>query len=65
MSSLTDDAPERRRRTATMPLDTIEDPFELSSFECVKQDFVIFYAGRDDDGVMWCPVSCSTSASSP
>jgi len=38
-----------------MPLDTIEDPFELSSFECVKQNFVIFYASRDDDGKMWCP----------
>ncbi|KAF8274025.1 hypothetical protein EI94DRAFT_1714551 [Lactarius quietus] len=33
-----------------MPLDTIEDPFELSSYESVKQDFVIFYASRDDDG---------------
>jgi len=38
-----------------MPLDTIEDPFELSSYESVKQDFVIFYASRDDDGKMWCP----------
>jgi hypothetical protein len=46
-----------------MPLDTIEDPFELSSYESVKQDFVIFYASRDDDGKMWCPVSDSTSAS--
>ena len=44
-----------------MPLDTIEDPFELSSFESVKQNFVIFYASRDDDGKMWCPVSYSTS----
>ncbi|KAN0133317.1 Eukaryotic protein of unknown function (DUF953) domain containing protein [Lactarius tabidus] len=38
-----------------MPLDTIEDPFELSSCESVKQEFVIFYASRDDDGKMWCP----------
>jgi len=38
-----------------MPLDTIEDPFELSSYESVKQNFVIFYASRDDDGNMWCP----------
>jgi len=38
-----------------MPLDTIEDPFELSSYESVKQSFVIFYASRDDDGKMWCP----------
>jgi hypothetical protein len=45
-----------------MPLDTIEDPFELSSYESVKQNFVIFYASRDDDGNMWCPVSGSTSA---
>lgn len=44
-----------------MPLDTIEDPFELSSYESVKQDFVIFYASRDDDGKMWCPVSYSIS----
>ena len=46
-----------------MPLDTIDDPFELSSYESVKQNFVIFYASRDDDGKMWCPVSFSTSAS--
>lgn len=46
-----------------MPLDTIEDPFELSSYESVKQDFVIFYASRDDDGKMWCPVSDSVSSS--
>ncbi|KAH8990133.1 hypothetical protein EDB86DRAFT_1795908 [Lactarius hatsudake] len=38
-----------------MPLDTIEDPFELSSYESVKHSFVIFYASRDDDGKMWCP----------
>lgn len=46
-----------------MPLDTIEDPFELSSFESVKQNFVIFYASRDYDGNMWCPVSYPTSTS--
>ncbi|KAI9452540.1 hypothetical protein BJY52DRAFT_1226047 [Lactarius psammicola] len=38
-----------------MPLDTIEDPFELSSYESAKHNFVIFYASRDDDGKMWCP----------
>ncbi len=46
--------------TAIMPLDTIEDPFELSSYESVKQTFVIFYASRDDNGKMWCPVSGPT-----
>ena len=48
-----------------MPLDTIEDPFELSLYESVKHDFVIFYASRDDDGKMWCPVSYSASTVPP
>src|SRR6266702_6774247 len=54
-----------RHRTALMPLDTIEDPFELSLYESVKHDFVIFYASRDDDGKMWCPVSYSACTVPP
>lgn len=39
----------------TMPLNTIEDPLELSSYESAKHDFIIFYASRDGNGKMWCP----------
>lgn len=26
------------------------------SWEEIKEQFVIFYASKDDDGIMWCPV---------
>lgn len=38
-----------------MPLNTAPNPFELSSYEGVNENFVIFYASRDESGRMWCP----------
>jgi len=41
---------------AVMPLNTVPDPFELSSYEGINETFVIFYASRDEEtGRMWCP----------
>jgi hypothetical protein len=40
-----------------MPLNTAVKPLELSSYEDIKENFVIFYASRDESGNMWCPVS--------
>lgn len=40
-----------------MPLNTAANPLKLSSYEDVKENFVIFYASRDESGSMWCPVS--------
>jgi hypothetical protein len=42
---------------AVMPLNTAQNPFELSSYEGINEKFVIFYASRDESGRMWCPVS--------
>ena len=42
--------------TAVMPLNTAPNPFELSSYEDIKENFVIFYSSRDESGRMWCPV---------
>jgi hypothetical protein len=39
-----------------MPLNTVQNPFELSSYEGIHENFVIFYASRDESGRMWCPV---------
>jgi hypothetical protein len=39
-----------------MPLNTVPSPLELSSYEGINENFVIFYAGRDESGRMWCPV---------
>jgi len=41
--------------TVIMPLNTAPNPFELSSYEGVNENFVIFYASRDESGRMWCP----------
>ncbi|KAI0003750.1 hypothetical protein BJV74DRAFT_484846 [Russula compacta] len=38
-----------------MPLNTAPNPFELSSYEDIKENFVIFYSSRDESGRMWCP----------
>jgi len=38
-----------------MPLNTAPDPLQLSSYDDIKENFVIFYASRDDSGKMWCP----------
>ncbi|KAH9982984.1 hypothetical protein BGW80DRAFT_1266190 [Lactifluus volemus] len=38
-----------------MPLNTAVKPLELSSYEDIKENFVIFYASRDESGNMWCP----------
>jgi hypothetical protein len=42
--------------TAVMPLNTVPSPLELSSYEGINENFVIFYASRDESGRMWCPV---------
>jgi hypothetical protein len=42
--------------TAVMPLNTASNPLELSSYEDIKENFVIFYSSRDESGRMWCPV---------
>ena len=40
-----------------MPLNTVPDPFELSSYQGINENFVIFYSSRDEEsGRMWCPV---------
>lgn len=39
-----------------MPLNTVPNPLELSSYEGIDENFVIFYASRDESGRMWCPV---------
>jgi hypothetical protein len=40
-----------------MPLNTVPDPFNLSSYEGIDENFVIFYSSRDEEsGRMWCPV---------
>jgi len=41
--------------TAVMPLNTVPKPFELSSYEGINENFVIFYSSRDESGRMWCP----------
>ncbi|KAI0257066.1 hypothetical protein BJV78DRAFT_1159997 [Lactifluus subvellereus] len=38
-----------------MPLNTAAKPLELSSYEDIKENFVIFYASCDESGGMWCP----------
>ncbi|KAH9995953.1 hypothetical protein BJV77DRAFT_185327 [Russula vinacea] len=38
-----------------MPLNTVPNPLELSSYEGIDENFVIFYASRDESGRMWCP----------
>jgi len=38
-----------------MPLNTALNPLQLSSYDDIKENFVIFYASRDDSGKMWCP----------
>ncbi|KAI9448848.1 hypothetical protein F5148DRAFT_1153314 [Russula earlei] len=38
-----------------MPLNTTPNPLQLSSYEDIKEKFVIFYASRDESGTMWCP----------
>ncbi|VDB87520.1 unnamed protein product [Peniophora sp. CBMAI 1063] len=38
-----------------MPIQTVENPADLSAFSDVGADFVIFYSSRDDQGRMWCP----------
>lgn len=43
--------------TAVMPLNTAANPLKFSSYEDIKENFVIFYASRDESGSMWCPVS--------
>jgi hypothetical protein len=40
-----------------MPLNTAAIPFQLSSYEDIKENFIIFYSSRDESGNMWCPVS--------
>jgi hypothetical protein len=42
--------------TAVMPLNTVLSPLELSSYDGINGNFVIFYASRDENGRMWCPV---------
>lgn len=39
-----------------MPLDSVPSSLELSSYEDIKENFVIFYASRNESGEMWCPV---------
>ena len=39
-----------------MPLNTVPNPLELSSYEDINENFVIFYSSRDESGRMWCPV---------
>jgi hypothetical protein len=43
--------------TAVMPLNTAVTPFQLSSYEDIKENFIIFYSSRDESGNLWCPVS--------
>ncbi|KAI0066495.1 hypothetical protein BV25DRAFT_1390313 [Artomyces pyxidatus] len=38
-----------------MPLNTAQNPLDLSSFDDIKEQFVIFYSSRDEEGKMWCP----------
>ncbi|KAI0275137.1 hypothetical protein BC834DRAFT_851316 [Gloeopeniophorella convolvens] len=38
-----------------MPLDTAADPSALTSWADIKENFVIFYSSRDENGRMWCP----------
>jgi len=38
-----------------MPLNTALNPLELSSYEDIKEIFIIFYSSRDESGRMWCP----------
>lgn len=38
-----------------MPLNTAPIPLQLSSYEDIKENFVIFYSSRDESGKMWCP----------
>ncbi|KAH9964260.1 hypothetical protein BC827DRAFT_1190086 [Russula dissimulans] len=38
-----------------MPLNAAPNPLQLSSYEDIKESFVIFYASRDDSGKIWCP----------
>jgi hypothetical protein len=40
-----------------MPLNTAATPLQLPSYEDIKENFVVFYASRDENGRMWCPVS--------
>ena len=37
-----------------MPLH--ESKIKPSSWEDIEEQFAIFYASKDGDGVMWCPV---------
>lgn len=39
-----------------MPLNTVPSSLELSSYEDIKENYVIFYASRNESGEMWCPV---------
>jgi len=41
--------------TVVMPLNTASNPLQLSSYEDIKENFVIFYSSRDESGRMWCP----------
>ena len=41
----------------TMPLHEIK--IKPQSWEDIKEKFAIFYASKDDDGIMWCPVRSS------
>ena len=41
---------------AVMPLNIAPNPLELSSYEDIKENFVIFYSSCDESGRMWCPV---------
>ena len=48
-----------------MPLNTALNPLELSSYEDIKENFIIFYSSRDESGRMWCPVrwfNCSSQS---
>ena len=33
-----------------------ESKIKPQSWEDIKEQFAIFYASKDNDGVMWCPV---------
>ncbi|KZV70961.1 hypothetical protein PENSPDRAFT_684972 [Peniophora sp. CONT] len=38
-----------------MPIQTTENPANLSALSDVGAEFAIFYSSRDDQGRMWCP----------
>ena len=34
-----------------------ESKLKPQSWKDIQEQFAIFYASKDDDGIMWCPVS--------